>query len=127
MIFFGEAPHVDNLYVRASTRPSSAQIKNLTWHPTGVTPSGEHRLEKIAHERGADGRGREEPSALREPCPSVIFRGSASRELAFVLGLTTAIRHRLNALAEEIKEAFERDGIEFPYPHREIVTRGALR
>jgi small-conductance mechanosensitive channel len=62
----------------------------------------------------------EHPSVLDEPAPLVIFTGFGDSSLNFLLGTWGAKEDYLtvkNEIPLRIKEAFDRVGIEIPFPH----------
>lgn len=73
---------------------------------------------------------REHGQVLREPEPSAVFTGFGDSALnfelrAFVreLGDRVPVQHELNTL---IDEAFRREGIEIPFPQRDIHVRSSV-
>lgn len=65
------------------------------------------------------------PLCLEEPKPLFIFLGfgDSSLDLQFsVWGLKENFLDLKNAITEEIKVAFDRAGIEIPFPHRTLYT-----
>jgi small-conductance mechanosensitive channel len=66
------------------------------------------------------------PLALREPGPVLIFQSFGESAVNVQFSVWTARDNYLelrNALAEDVEEAFEREGIEIPSLHRAIVAR----
>jgi small-conductance mechanosensitive channel len=120
----------DNLYVRVPNETMvKAQITNLTRHPIrrydlqlGVAYDA--KLAKV-REVLMD-VAEKNPLALREPRPIIIFQSFGESAVNLQFSVWTARDNYIdlrNGLAEDIKEAFERERIEIPYPHRAIVTR----
>jgi small-conductance mechanosensitive channel len=65
------------------------------------------------------------PRALMEPAPMVMFDsyGDSALQLKLrVWAIKTNIIALKNALLEEIKDRFDEEGIEIPFPHRSIYT-----
>jgi small-conductance mechanosensitive channel len=65
------------------------------------------------------------PKALMEPAPLVMFDayGDSALELKIrVWAIKTNILPLKNALLEEIKDRFDEEGIEIPFPHRSLYT-----
>ena len=65
------------------------------------------------------------PLALREPRPVIIFQSFGDSAVNLQFSVWTARDNYLdlrNSIAEDIKEAFDRERIDIPYPHRAIVT-----
>lgn len=68
---------------------------------------------------------RDNPVALQEPEPLVIFSefGSSSIDLLFAVWTARADFLTLrNSIHEEIKARFDREGIEIPFPHLSLYT-----
>ncbi len=120
----------DNLYVRVPNETLvKAQITNLTRHPIrryDLQVSVGYSA-KIANVTAVLMEvAKKNPVALREPRPMIIFQSFGESAVNLQFSVWTAIENYLelrNSLAEDIKEAFERERIEIPYPHRAIVTR----
>lgn len=66
----------------------------------------------------------EHPNVLDEPEPLIIFNGFGESSLNFLLG-TWGVKEDFltvkNEIPLRIKEAFDREGIEIPFPHRVIA------
>ncbi len=120
----------DNLYVRVPNETLvKAQIKNLTRHPIrrydlqvsvgyGASIAKVRQVLMEVAERS--------PLALREPRPIIIFQGFGESGVNLQFSVWAARDNYIdlkNALAEDVKETFEREGIEIPYPYRTIVSR----
>jgi small-conductance mechanosensitive channel len=119
----------DNLFVRVPNETLvKAQITNLTRHPIRrydmqVSVAYESKLERV-REVLMEVAGKN-PLALREPRPLVIFQSFGESAVNLQFSVWTARDNYLdlrNGIAQDVKEAFEREGIEIPYPHRAIVT-----
>jgi len=120
----------DNLYVRVPNETLvKAQITNLTRHPirrydlkVGVAYDAKiAKVREVLMDVAA-----KNPLALREPRPVIIFQSFGESAVNLQFSVWTARDNYIdlrNGLAEDIKEAFERERIEIPYPHRAIVTR----
>jgi small-conductance mechanosensitive channel len=122
----------DNLYVRVPNETLvKAQIKNLTRHPIRrydmqVSVGYDAKMPKV-REVLMDVAKRN-PLALREPRPIIIFQGFGESGVNLQFSVWTARDNYIdlrNALAEEVKEAFEREGIEIPFPHRVMLSQAA--
>jgi small-conductance mechanosensitive channel len=120
----------DNLYVRVPNETLvKAQIKNLTRHPIRrydlqVSVGNSAKLPRV-REVLMDVAERS-PLALREPRPIIIFQSFGESGVNLQFSVWAARDNYIdlrNALAEDVKETFEREGIEIPYPHRTIVSR----
>jgi small-conductance mechanosensitive channel len=69
--------------------------------------------------------GRDFHLCLDEPAPVIIMQGfgESSVDLQFsVWGVRTSFLDLRNGIQERVKEAFDREGIEIPFPHRTIYT-----
>jgi small-conductance mechanosensitive channel len=119
----------DNLYVRVPNETLvKAQITNLTRHPI--------RRYDMQVSVGYDAKianvtavlmdvAAKNPLALREPRPVIIFQSFGESAVNLQFSVWTARDNYLdlrNSIAEDIKEAFDRERIDIPYPHRAIVT-----
>jgi small-conductance mechanosensitive channel len=119
----------DNLYVRVPNETLvKAQITNLTRHPI--------RRYDMQVSVGYDAKianvtavlmdvAAKNPLALREPRPVIIFQSFGDSAVNLQFSVWTARDNYLdlrNSIAEDIKEAFDRERIDIPYPHRAIVT-----
>lgn len=65
------------------------------------------------------------PLCLEEPKPLVIMQGfgDSSVDIQFsVWGLSSNYLDLRNSIQADIKEAFDREGIEIPFPHRTLYT-----
>lgn len=65
------------------------------------------------------------PDVLDEPKPQFFFEGYGDSALELRLGVWTRKENFINLRNEmriEIKEAFDREGIEIPFPHRTLYT-----
>jgi small-conductance mechanosensitive channel len=120
----------DNLYVRVPNETLvKAQITNLTRHPIRrydmqVSVGYDAKLAKV-REVLMD-VAEKNPLALREPGPVLIFQSFGESAVNVQFSVWTARDNYLelrNALAEDVEEAFEREGIEIPSLHRAIVAR----
>jgi small-conductance mechanosensitive channel len=65
------------------------------------------------------------PYALDEPAPLILFNGFGDSALEFLLGVwfekTDTLTLR-NSIMKEIKSRFDREGIEIPFPHRTLCV-----
>jgi small-conductance mechanosensitive channel len=120
----------DNLFVRVPNETLvKAQITNLTRHPIRrydmqVSVAYESNLARV-REVLLD-VAEQNPLALREPRPLVIFQSFGESSVNLQFSVWTARDNYLdlrNGISQEVKEAFDREGIEIPYPHRVMVTR----
>jgi small-conductance mechanosensitive channel len=68
-------------------------------------------------------------AVLDEPDPVIVFNGFGESSLNFMLGAWTTKEDVLkvkNELPLRIKEAFDREGIEMPFPHRVLAGGKAM-
>ncbi len=68
---------------------------------------------------------REHPEALMEPEPQLFFQDYGASSLDFLFGVWARSDHFFkvrNELRERIKERFDQEGIEIPFPHRTLYT-----
>jgi small-conductance mechanosensitive channel len=124
----------DNKYVRL---PSSQLIQNPL---TNITRFPIRRLDVnvgVAYKEDV-ARVREtlmevadrNPHCLDEPEPLIIFLQYGDSSLDFLLAVwcvKTDFLTLKNSIMQEIKEAFDRKGIEIPFPHRTIYTGEATK
>jgi small-conductance mechanosensitive channel len=117
----------DNLFVRVPNETLvKAQITNLSRHPIRRydMPLGVSYGAKIGQVReilmAVAHRNR---LCLRDPAPLIIFQGFGDTTVNLQFSTWTATVNFIpfrNTLAEEVKEAFEREGVELPLPHRTL-------
>lgn len=119
----------DNLSVRIPNETlMKSEITNLTRFPirrydlqVGVAYKEDlRRVQEVL-----EGVAERNPLCLAEPAPLVILQGfgESSLDLQFsVWGLSENYLALRNAIQPEIKEAFDREGIEIPFPHVSIYT-----
>jgi small-conductance mechanosensitive channel len=65
------------------------------------------------------------PHCLDEPAPIIIFQQFGDSSLDFMLGVWCAKQDFLalkNSIMQGVKEAFDAEGIEIPFPHRTLYT-----
>ena len=119
----------DNLYVRL---PNESMIKSQV---TTMTRFPIRRVDLqigFAYKENI-GRVREvlmgvadrNPLSLEEPKPLFIFQGFGDSSLNCQFSVWTKRENFLdirNSIQEEIKEAFDAEGIEIPFPHRTLYT-----
>ncbi len=77
-------------------------------------------LRDVAEEHGA---------VLDEPDPLIVFNGFGESSLNFMIGAWTVkedVMKVKNELPLRIKEAFDREGIEMPFPHRVLAGGKAM-
>lgn len=69
------------------------------------------------------------PAVLDEPEPVIVFNGFGESSLNFMIGAWTIKEDVLkvkNEIPLRIKEAFDREGIEMPFPHRVLASGKAM-
>lgn len=124
----------DNLLIRIPNQTViSTELINVTRFPVrrldfliGVAYKEDLRKVKTVLENVA----RNNPLCLEEPEPIIIFKnfGASSVDLTFGVWFEkanyTAVR---NSVFMEIKEAFDHEGIEIPYPHVSLFSGDASK
>ena len=122
----------DNLFVRVPNETLiKAEITNLTRFPirrydlqVGVAYKEEiGRVREILFEVAS-----RNPLCLREPKPLIIFQGFADSAVSLQLSVWSATKDYLelrNRISEEVKAAFEREGVEIPFPHLSLYAGSA--
>jgi small-conductance mechanosensitive channel len=68
------------------------------------------------------------PLALQEPEPIVIFTGFGSSSIDILFGVWVLRKDFLklkNSIQQEIKKAFDEEGIEIPFPHLSLYAGSA--
>lgn len=76
-------------------------------------------LKEVAHNN---------PHSLDEPAPVIIFKNFGDSGLDFLLGiwfLKTDFLALKNSITQDLKERFDRENIEIPFPHRSLYTGSA--
>jgi len=107
---------------------NKTQVENLTYWPlrrididVGVAYKEETENVKDALMSVAD----RNPLCLEEPPPLFIYKGYGDSALEFLFCVWTAKENFLlvmNGIKQEIKEEFDRRGIEIPFPHLSLYT-----
>jgi small-conductance mechanosensitive channel len=119
----------DNLFVRVPNEEIiKKKIINLTHFPIrrldlmiGVAYKEDLERVKTVLDRVAD----ENPLCLTEPAPLFIFLKYGDSALEFQYSVWATRENFLplrNSMHLRIKEAFDREGIEIPFPHRSLYT-----
>ena len=104
------------------------QVKNFTFYPirridveVGVAYKEDiAKVRKVLLEV-AD----RNPLCLEEPPPLFVYKGYGNSSIDLLLGVWIKKENYLtvvNSIKEEIKAAFDRDGIEIPFPHISVYT-----
>lgn len=119
----------DNLYVRV---PNEALIKteivNLTRFPirrVDIQLGVSYREDMAKVQQVLEGVAERNPLCLIEPKPLFIFNGFGDSSLTVQFSVWVKRENFLelkNSIQREIKEAFDAEGIEIPYPHRTLVS-----
>jgi small-conductance mechanosensitive channel len=119
----------DNQYVRLPNENLiKAQVNNLTHFPIrrldidlGVAYKEDiEHVKRVLNEIGTDN-----PHCLDEPEPLILFRkfGDSALEFLFAVWSTKEDFLQLKqTILQEIKERFDAEGIEIPFPHRTLYT-----
>lgn len=119
----------DNLFVRIPNETLiKSEVTTLTRFPIrridlaiGVAYKENIKHVRKVMERIADAN----PICLDEPTPAFIFKGfgDSSLDIQFSVWVKRENFTELkNSIYEEIKEAFDSEGIEIPFPHRSLYT-----
>ncbi|MFY9151515.1 MAG: mechanosensitive ion channel family protein [Prolixibacteraceae bacterium] len=124
----------DNLLIRIPNQTViSTELVNVTKFPirrydfqVGVAYKEDlHKvkaiLEQVAHNN---------PLCLEEPEPVIIFQGFGSSSIDITFGVWFEKANFLavrNSILMEIKEAFDREGIEIPFPHVSVYAGEASK
>lgn len=122
----------DNRFVRVpSSQLISREFINNTRFPVrrldiNVSVAYKESVEKVRRVLAevAD----KNPFCLDEPAPLIIFQRYGDSGLEFLLGVWCARTDFLalrNSIMQEVKERFDAEGIEIPFPHRTLYTGAA--
>lgn len=124
----------DNLFIRLpNEKVLNTEVVNVTRFPIrrlDITINVAYK-ENIARVKEilAD-TARKNPFALSEPEPLVIVQNFGDSGIEFFLGvwfLKTDFVSLKNALMQAIKERFDAEGIEMPFPHRSLYAGEATK
>lgn len=119
----------DNLFVRIPNETLiKTEVTNLTRFPirrfdmkVGVAYKEDIGRVREVLERAADSN----PLCLDEPAPLFMFLGFGESSLDIQFSVWTKrenFRELRTALHQDVKEAFDAEGIEIPFPHRTLYT-----
>lgn len=119
----------DNLYVRIPNETLiKSEVTNLTRFPIRrldlqIGVAYKEDIERVSHvlKSVADSN----TLSLEEPEPMIIFKefGESSINLQFsIWAIRENFRELKNSIQQEIKRAFDKEGIEIPFPHRSIYV-----
>lgn len=119
----------DNLYVRL---PNEALIKSKCTTITRFPIRREDMLIGVAYKEDLQrvkavlfDVANKNPLCLEEPKPVYVFKayGDSSLNIQFsVWGSKANFLDMKNSMYEQVKEAFDRENIEIPFPHRTLYT-----
>lgn len=125
---------MDNLLIRIPNQTMiSSEVTNITRFPIrrmdieiGVAYKEDlKRVIEVLKELA-----RNNPLCLDEPEPLILIKQYGESSIDFLYGLwfekTNYVKLR-NSILTEIKEAFDREGIEIPFPHRTLYTGEATK
>ena len=104
------------------------QVKNFTFYPIRRLDIevGVAYKEDIAKVRDIlKGVTNSNPLCLEEPAPVFVYKGYGSSSLDLMLGVWVKKENFLlltNSIKDEIKVAFDKNGIEIPFPHISVYT-----
>lgn len=117
----------DNHFVRIPNETMiKAQVTNVTRFPIRrvdieVGTSYSSDVESVI--RVLRGVADNNPFSLDEPSPVVVFKGFGDSSLNFMLGawcVKTQFLDLKNSLTRDVKVAFDKEGIEIPFPQRVV-------
>lgn len=120
---------LDNLYVRLPNETIiKSELTNIRYFPirridlqVGVAYKEDLREVQDVLLKVAD----RNPLCLEEPAPRVLFQGFADSSMNHEFRIWTKTENFLdvrNSIPAEIKDAFDEEGIEIPFPHRTLYT-----
>lgn len=119
----------DNLYVRL---PNEALIKSKCTTITRFPIRRQDMMIGVAYKEDLQkvkkvlfDVANKNPLCLEEPKPVYVFKGygDSSLDLQFSVWATKAnFLEMKNSMYEQVKEAFDRENIEIPFPHRTLYT-----
>lgn len=120
---------LDNLYVRLPNETIiKSELTNIRYFPirridlqVGVAYKEDMREVQEVLLEVAD----RNPLCLEEPAPRVLFQGFADSSMNHEFRIWTKTENFLdvrNSIPAEIKDAFDEEGIEIPFPHRTLYT-----
>ena len=118
----------DNLFVRIPNETMKSEVTNLLRFPirrvdlqVGVAYKEDLREVREVLMDVAD----RNPLCLEEPAPLIIFQGYGDSSINHQFSVWAKTEHFLelrNSIPLEIKEAFDENDIEIPFPHRTLYT-----
>ena len=104
------------------------QVKNFTFYPirridieVGVAYKEDIAKVRDILKEVAD----RNPLCLEEPTPLFVYKGYGNSSIDLLLGVWVKKENFLllaNSIKEEIKVAFDKNGIEIPFPHISVYT-----
>lgn len=122
----------DNRYVRIPNESLlSKEVANLSHFPIrryDLTLSVSYKEDLGAVKRVLDDVAERLPYCLTDPTPLFIFQrfGDSGLEIQYsVWGVREHFLDMRNDFASAVKQAFEREGIDIPYPHRAVIAAPA--
>jgi small-conductance mechanosensitive channel len=123
----------DNLFVRVPNETLvKAQITNLSRHPIRRYDMqlGIGYGEKIGRVREIlMGVAEKNPLCLREPAPLLLFQGFGESTVKLQFSIWAASANFIalrNTMAEDVKEALDREEIDLPLPQRALTAGGPI-
>ena len=122
----------DNLYVRVpNEKIVSGEVVNITRYPIrrmDFTISVAYK-EDLQHVKDVlTDIGRRNPRVLDEPAPVILFREFGDSGISILFGVWFQKAEFIdvrNSVTLEIKNRFDEEGIEIPFPHRTIYAGSA--
>ncbi len=122
----------DNRYIRIPNETLvKSQVTNVTRFPIRrldieIGVAYKENVERVI--RALNDVADRNPFCLDEPAPLIIFKGFGESALQFLFGVWFEKNDMLNlrnSIMREIKERFDAEGIEIPFPHRSLYAGSA--
>ncbi|MDT8342344.1 MAG: mechanosensitive ion channel family protein [Longimicrobiales bacterium] len=122
----------DNRFVRIPNETIiKSEVVNVTRFPirrVDVRVGVAYKEDLTRVRRVLEDVARRNPLCLMEPEPVIIFEGYGESSLNYLFGVWATRENFLRlktSIHEEIKAAFDREGIEIPFPHRTLYVGAA--
>jgi small-conductance mechanosensitive channel len=124
----------DNLFIRIpNEKVLNTEVVNVTRFPIrrlDLSISVAYKENVVAVKTVLGEVVRKNRYALSEPEPLILFQNFGASGLEFLLGvwfLKTDFLLLKNSLMQDIKERFDEEGIEIPFPHRSLYAGEATK
>ena len=119
----------NNLFVRVPNEQIiKSTVTNLTRFPirrVDIQIGVAYKEDMVRVERLLKEIASENPLAMEEPAPLLIFQGFGDSALLYqfsVWGQTSKFLDLRNSIQRDLKRVFDEEGIEIPFPHRSLYT-----